>query len=74
MTTITVKTKRWGNSIGIILPSETVSSRNIGENEDLDIIILKNSRKALRETFGLLKGKFKKSAQEMKNELRRELY
>lgn len=32
------------------------------------------SIKALRETFGIAKGKFKKTAQEMKDELRRELY
>jgi len=29
---------------------------------------------ALKETFGMMKGKWKKSAQEIKDELRKELY
>ncbi len=37
------------------------------------ILILKQSN-ALKETFGIFKGKWKKSAQKIKNELRSELY
>ena len=74
MTTLSVKTKRWGNSLGIILPSEMVNARGIKENQNLKIIILEDSRKVLHETFGLLKGKLKKSGQEIKDELRKDLY
>ncbi len=74
MTTLSVRTKRWGNSLGIILPSETVNAKGIKENQNLKIIILEDSRKVFRETFGMGKGKIKKTAQQIKDELRKELY
>lgn len=36
--------------------------------------LLKSSKKAFKDSFGLLKGKIKKTGQEFKDELRRELY
>ena len=74
MTAIQAKVKRWGNSLGIIIPSETVEDKKIRENQNISIIILEDSRKAFRETFGMGKGKIKKSAQQIKDELRRDLY
>ena len=74
MTVIKAKVKRWGNSFGIIIPSETIVDKGIKENQNIDVIIVEDSKKILEETFGSLKGKLKKSSQEMKNELRRELY
>lgn len=74
MTLIETKVKRWGNSLGIIIPSQTVEKRKIKENDKINVIIVNDSKKVFDETFGMLKGKFKKSSQEMKDELRRELY
>ena len=74
MNVISARVKKWGNSLGVIIPSETVDARNIKENEEIRIIIVKDSGKVLRETFGLLKGKITKSGQQIKDELRRELY
>ena len=74
MTNIEVKVKKWGNSLGIILPSYTIESNKIKENDRINIIVIPDSKKALNETFGLLKGKLKKSGQQIKDELRRELY
>ncbi|MEK6792907.1 MAG: AbrB/MazE/SpoVT family DNA-binding domain-containing protein [Nanoarchaeota archaeon] len=74
MGTIQVRVRRWGNSLGLILPSEIVESEKIKENQEINILILKDSRMVLRETFGILKGKLKGTAQEFKNEARRELY
>jgi len=74
MVIILTKVKRWGNSFGIIIPKDEVVDKKIKENQNISIIILEDSRKILDETFGSLKGKLKKSSQEMKNELRRELY
>ena len=74
MAIIEAKVKRWGNSLGIIIPSEAIENRKIKENQNISFIILEDSRKVLEETFGSLKGKLKKSAQEIKNELRRDLY
>ncbi len=39
----------------------------------INILISKKSN-VLNETFGMLKGKFKKSSQQMKDELKKELY
>jgi len=74
MTLIDAKVKRWGNSFGIIIPSETILTKKIKENQNIKIIILEDSRKVLEETFGSLKSKLKKSSQQMKDEARRDLY
>ena len=74
MTIVDTKVKRWGNSFGIIIPSETIVNKKIKENQNIKIIILEDSKKVLEETFGSLKNKLKKSSQEMKDELKRDLY
>ncbi|MEI6849823.1 MAG: hypothetical protein WCK29_02180, partial [archaeon] len=61
MTVIEARVKRWGNSLGVIIPSETVFSRRIKENENVKIIILNDSKKALRETFRIARGKTNKT-------------
>ena len=74
MAIIETKVKRWGNSLGIIIPSEAVEIRNIKENDNIKILIVKDSKKVLKKTFGLLKGKLTKPTQQIKDELRRNLY
>ncbi len=64
-------TRKWGNSLGITLPRDIVEKENIKENEKLSILILKKSR-TLSDTFGIIKTK--KSAQKIKDELKKELY
>jgi len=61
--------KRWGSSIGIILPKRVVDSRKIRENDKV-IIEIKNKPLA-KDFFGRFKGKFKKSTQELKDDARR---
>ncbi len=63
--------KKWGNSFGILIPSEVVKKEKLKEGQRIDFIILKKSD-VLKKTFGTLK--FKQSAQEIKDELRKELY
>ena len=74
MEVIEARLKRWGNSLGIVIPVEIISKEGMKENEDVKIILVKDSRNALRDTFGMGKGKLKKTGQEFKDELRRELY
>jgi len=74
MVIIETKVKKWGNSFGVIIPSETVAAKNIRENQHISVLILEDSKKVLKETFGSLKGKLKKTSQEMKDEIRRDLY
>jgi antitoxin component of MazEF toxin-antitoxin module len=74
MAVISTKVRRWGNSLGIIIPSDAVAKRKLKENQDVSLVILEDSKEVFDETFGSLKGKLKKSGQKMKDELRRELY
>ena len=73
MVNTNVITRRWGNSIGVILPKDIVEKEHIKENMRINILISKKSN-VLNETFGMLKGRLKKSSQQMKDELKKELY
>ena len=74
MTEALLETKKWGNSIGVVLPKEVLESEHIkGEHEKLFVLVRKQD-KTFSETFGLLKGKLKKPTQQMKDEIRKELY
>lgn len=66
------KVKKWGNSFGVIIPKAALEKERIRENEKIMILIVKNGAKALSSTFGIAKPK--KSSQQIKNELRTELY
>ena len=74
MTVIEAKVKRWGNSFFIVIPAEVVNKEGIKEEQEIRVIVLQDSSKVLKETFGMLKGKLKKTAQQLKDEARRELY
>lgn len=73
MTVIEAKVKRWGNSLGIVIPSEAVEKENIEENSNIKLIILKDSKEVLKRTFGIAKH-IKKTGQQFKDDARRELY
>ena len=70
---VKAQVKKWGNSFGVIIPKEVMESEKLKESDEIDFLIIKPNG-ALKETFGILKGKLKKSAQNMKDELREELY
>ena len=66
--------KKWGNSLAVIIPSHVAEVGKIKEDDKIRLIVVPDSRKAFRETFGIAKGKLTKSAQQFKDELRKELY
>ena len=66
-------TKRWGNSLGLVIPKQIVEESHIRENEKVTVLIIKDSQKVLQKTFGIAEGKIK-DVQKIKNKLRRELY
>lgn len=45
------KTRKWGNSIGVIIPKEELSKMNIKENQDVVLEIRKKDN-PLKELFG----------------------
>ena len=57
--------RKWGNSLGVVIPSEEVSREGLKENDEVEIVI----RKAvdIRQLFG--KYKFR-DLQSVKDELR----
>ena len=71
MTVIKTEVKKWGNSMAVVIPKEAVKLEHLKENQKVTLIIVKESN-VLKETFGTFK--FKKSAQQMKDEIRKELY
>ncbi len=65
---VEVKTKKWGNSIGIIIPSETVERLNIKPEEKIVVEITKESN-VLKEMFGTMKSN--KTTRQMLDENRK---
>lgn len=62
-------TRRWGGSIAIVIPKEIVEQQNIREDEAL-LMTIERERPKAGVLWGFGKGKFKKSAQEIKDGLR----
>ncbi len=71
METIKVLARKWGNSIGLVIPRDIVKKENIRPGKRIDILI-PNKSSVLKETFGTMK--FKKTSQQIKDKLREELY
>ena len=65
---IKTKAHRWGSSFAVILPKFVVETKKIRENDEL-IIEIKN-RSLAGELFGKFPRHSKKTAQEIKSEIR----
>ena len=65
---IKTKAKRWGSSIGIILPKSFVDLKKIRENDEL--IIEVKTQPVMGDLFGKFSRKSKRTAQELKDEAR----
>lgn len=67
---VKVITRRWGNSIAVVIPKEIIDNQRIKEDQEIVIEI-----KMEKPTVGELFGKFPRlrdwSAQELKDEARR---
>jgi len=61
--------KKWGSSIGIIIPKEVVDAKRIKENDKITIEI--KTRPLAGEMFGMLKG-WRIDAQKVKDDIRKE--
>jgi antitoxin component of MazEF toxin-antitoxin module len=73
MVEIKVKTRKWGNSIGIIIPKEVVKKEKIKPRQEVSILLIKNSN-ALKKTFSTMKDRIKEPTQRIMDEIDRELY
>ena len=61
--------RKWGNSIGVVIPLELLKKKNLKEGEEVIIEIEKKND--LSEIFGSLK-KWKIDPQKVKDEIRKE--
>ncbi len=64
---IEAKTRKWGSSIGIVLPKSLVDEAGIKPNEKIVIEIKK--RVKVKDVFGMFP-EWKRSTQEIKDEMR----
>jgi len=73
MVNVNLKARKWGNSLGLVIPANISERMNIKENDEVEVIFIKKGN-VLKETFGMLKGKIKEDSQAMKDRLRKEMY
>ncbi len=67
---IETKTKKWGNSIGVVIPAETVERLKLKPGEQITIDVEKKQN-VLKELFGSLR--FTRSTKMILEEVREEL-
>jgi len=69
---IETKTKKWGSSLGVIIPKKIVEEERIGENQKIKILAVETKTKTrIKDIFGKLK--FKKPTQQLLDEIDKEL-
>ena len=69
---IICKTRKWGNSLGIIIPKHVVDTLHLTEDQEVAIDV-EPKQNALQELFGWGKGKTKKTARQIVDENRKEM-
>ena len=68
---IETKTKKWGSSLGIIIPKEVVEKENLKQNQNIRILAVETLIKTkVKDIFGKLK--FKRPTQEVLDEVDRD--
>ncbi len=70
MMEVKTKTKKWGNSIGVIIPKEIIKQENIKPNQEVTVTINVRPITTVRDIFG--KMKFKKSTDKLMREIDKE--
>ena len=74
MTIVQTKARKWGNSLGVVIPKDIVDSLSLSDEDIINIEVSKpGNNGVLRRHFGICKGE-KRSGQEIKDELRRLLH
>jgi antitoxin component of MazEF toxin-antitoxin module len=51
------RTKKWGNSLGLIIPKDTVRELGLSEDDEVEIDMVKKNRNVLRELFEFGRGR-----------------
>jgi antitoxin component of MazEF toxin-antitoxin module len=67
---VIVKTKKWGNSIGVVIPADVVTQMGLKAGQEISIDV-KKSDNVLKGMFGA--GKFSKDTETLLKETRKEM-
>jgi len=70
MMEIKARTKKWGNSVGVIIPKEIVREENIKPNQEITLMITDKPVTRGKDIAG--KWKFSKSTDELMREVDKE--
>ncbi|MEK6924914.1 MAG: AbrB/MazE/SpoVT family DNA-binding domain-containing protein [Nanoarchaeota archaeon] len=63
-------TRKWGNSIAIVIPARVVQEQEIKENEKVEVKIERKKPLLVRDVFGMLKGKIARPTEEIMEEIK----
>lgn len=76
MEAVVAKARKWGNSIGVILPKDVVEKVGIRDGSEVELLVGKKEKNILQQLFGSMKGKTKdkRPLAEFMKEIDRELY
>lgn len=69
---IITKTRKWGSSIGIVIPKNVAKELKIRENQEVYVTV-KPKDNPLKELFGIGKGKITKSTEEILKDSRKNI-
>ncbi len=69
MVEIETEVRKWGDSLAIIIPKQLANMEKIHLRDQVHVVIEKEMD--LSDLFGIIKGKTKKSPQQLKDESRR---
>ncbi|MBS3082305.1 AbrB/MazE/SpoVT family DNA-binding domain-containing protein [Candidatus Pacearchaeota archaeon] len=74
MEQIKAKAKKWGNSIGIVIPANIVDKQSIKDGTEIIITITSDKKTKVKDVFGILKEKLKRNTQELIDEVDEDLW
>lgn len=70
MMELKAKTKKWGNSIGILIPKEAIRKENIKPDQEVTVLISAKPITKGKDIWGTLK--FKESTEELMRQIDKE--
>ena len=79
MIQINAKTRKWGNSVGVVIPNKVIQREGIKEGQEVIMTLVSRRKTTVGDLFELAKKhhlprkKFKRSTQEILDEIDREL-
>mgnify|MGYP001576066158 CR=1 FL=1 len=78
MKPVTARVKRWGNSLGVILPKNIVDQQNISEGSEIELLVNKGKVSTVGDLFEFARSmkiaKSRKSTEEIMREIDKDFW